>query len=119
MASTITQGDTTITPALVLGYDSSRTSGNIVHWILGRPDPDITLRPARLRNGTLKLLFRTEAAAAACLSLHSGTGVFTLADPDVSSVGMRYAVDGSIDISLDPQTLEMWVVSVAYQEIAS
>jgi hypothetical protein len=119
MASTITQGGTTVTPELVLGYDSSRTSGNIVHWILGRPDPDVTLRPARLRKGTLKLLFASESAAGTCFRLHGGAGVFVLADSDVESVGMRYVVDGNIDIGLDPQTQEMWLVSVAYQEIAS
>jgi hypothetical protein len=119
MASTITQRGTTITPLLVTGYDTSRDSANIVHWIIGREDPDVTLRRAKLRRGTLNMLFATEAQAASCENVHTDPEVFVFADTDLPSIGMRYVVNGPITRGLDPETRELWLVTVAYQEIAS
>jgi hypothetical protein len=119
--STITNSvdGATITPALVLGYATARQSATVLHWVIGRPDPDVTLRQARLRSGTLELLFATEAQAALCASIHARAAVFTLSDPDVSAVNMNYVTNGRIAYTLDPQTLKQWTVSVDYQEVSA
>lgn len=106
-----------IAPALVIGYQTSRESGNIVHTIIGRSDPVVTLRPAKLRTGTLGMLFTTEADAWACVNAHAGTGTFTYADSDLTGADMTYVVDGSVNIQLDEGTQTVWMVSVDYQEV--
>ncbi len=51
MATTITAGASVITPLLVEGFEAARSGGAIVHTILGRANPDVTLRPAGTRTG--------------------------------------------------------------------
>ncbi len=116
---TITSGTTVITPALILGYESRRSSGNLVHSILGRVDPYITRQPASLRDGTLRLFFLDEASAAACEEAHTVGAAFTLDYPELPTANMTYvlAEGGTLARALDPATRLRWVVSVDYQEI--
>jgi hypothetical protein len=115
--TTISDGTTTLTPLSVLGWSSSRESRSRVHRPIGRPDPDVTLRPAALRTGTLRVLCADEAAAVAMEELHAAGRVLTLADPDVSAVGMAYMVSGALSSDLDPMTLSRWVVSADFTEV--
>jgi len=117
MATTITKGDVTVTPALVLGYDAARMSRNLVHNLIGNGAPNVTLKPASLRSGTLELLFADESTAAACEALHATEGSFTLTDSDRPSIGMVYVV-GSIRRQLEPETRAFWIVSVGFQEVS-
>lgn len=115
--STITDGTTTSTPVAVLGYESKRSGQNIVHAVIGRADPDVTLRPAGLRTGTLTLLFESEADAAECEVMHAAAVVLAMADSDVSTVGMSYVVSGAVTRSLDDASRSLWTVAVEYQEV--
>jgi hypothetical protein len=108
----------TTTPLLALGYETSRESANILHWILGRPDPDVTLRTAKLRRGTLRLLYADETSAARACQLHAAAEVWTLTDDDLPTANMRYVVQGTIDRKLDEATSLRWLVTIGYQEVS-
>lgn len=120
MATTITAGATTIAPIQVEGYSAARTGGTLVHQILARQDPDVSLRPAGMRAGTLTLLFATEATAAAAVTALSAAGAFTLASTDRTSIAMRFVVPSGqqLTIALDDVTRNHWHVSVPFQEVA-
>lgn len=118
MSVTITLGATTLHPTLVLGYESTRRSGNIVHTILGREDPDITFGPAGLRTGKLQVFCLDQTDALATEALHTESGVFALADPDLPGIDMSYVPSGDIRARLDNRTVIRWVVEIDYQEVA-
>lgn len=116
MSNTITSGSYTLEPFAVTGYDSARLSGNIVHQILGKSEPDITLRPAALRTGTLNLAFDDETDSAEAVTAHAtSTDPFTLTTA-LGTVDMTYVVAGDIRRTLD-ETRKVWTVAVSYQEI--
>lgn len=118
MGATITDGTTTITPLLVLGYQTNQTGRNVLHDILGRADFDVSLRTAGLRSGTLNLLFGTEADAQAARVFHAAAARFTYTDTDVPSAGMVYVLDAAqMTLELDPDTQRKWTLAVPYQEV--
>lgn len=118
MTTIITFSGGEITPEVVNGFEASRAARSIVHTILGRADPDITLRPAGLRKGTLTLVFATGAAAASAEAALVVPRVFTLVDPDVPNVSMAFVVaDGDVETSLDMDTQIVWIVRVPFQEV--
>jgi hypothetical protein len=117
MTTIITSGADTLNPTMVLGYSSSRLAGNIIHPVLGREDPDVTMRPAGLRTGTLELLFTGETDGKEAEDLHSTTAVFTLTSTDRPSINMSYVAAGRIGRELDPDTRDVWVVRIEFQEV--
>lgn len=118
MSASISSGPSTITPDLVLGLSDTHESRNVIHRIIGRPDPDVTLQPAELRTGTLKLFFMTESDADAAVALHRQAGVFVLSIPERPSFdGFSYVLDGRIQRELDDVTLRRWTVEVQYREV--
>ena len=117
MTTTITRGVDSVSPALVLGYKSARTAKNLIHPIIGRPDPDVTLAAAGLRTGTLELFCLDLAQALAVEALHAGEGVCQLEDTDLPALNMFYVASGEIGLELDEETRLRWVVSVEYQEV--
>lgn len=118
MSTTITYTGGTITPEVVEGFSASRSARSIVHNIMGRTDPDITLRPAGLRKGTLTLVFATGALAQAAEAILAVPQIFALSDADVPEVNMQFVVaDGDIRTTLDLETQTAWLVEVPYQEI--
>ncbi len=119
MSTTITHSTGTITPDEVDGFEASRAVRSIVHTILGRADPDITYRPASLRQGTLTLVFASGADAATAEAALLIPQVFTLTDTDVAQVAMSFIVaDGDLVSSLDDSTRVVWLVRVPFQEVA-
>lgn len=113
---TVTSDSTTISPALVLGYETSRESQNTVHDIIGGGIAVTLVRP-RPRSGTLELFFLTEGDAFDAMTKHSLESSFTLSDTDRPSVNMTYVVSGALDLRLDEATRTRWVLSVGYQEV--
>lgn len=110
--------ETTMTPELVLGYDWSAPSRNIVHPLLGGAAIAVTLRRAGLRRGTMKLLFLTQDEALSAFYQHRLPTRFYFEDTDRGvEVSMSYVVDGDVTCELDPITRERWIVSVAYQAV--
>lgn len=118
MATIITHSTGVITPEIVNGFEAEREARTIVHTILGRSDPDITLRPFGLRTGTLKLVFATGAEAAAAVTALTFPQVLALSDPDVPQVAMSFVItEGSLAPKLDPQTRTVWLIDVPFQEV--
>ncbi|GAB6856475.1 hypothetical protein [Microbacterium xylanilyticum] len=120
MATTITAGASVITPLLVEGFEAARSGGAIVHTILGRANPDVTLRPAGTRTGALELLFADEAKANQAWSALAVAGVFTLAS-DERAIGMTFVIpEGErIGLKLDDTTRNHWHVTVPYREVTA
>ncbi|MDU0367677.1 hypothetical protein RWH45_10650 [Microbacterium sp. KSW4-17] len=120
MPTVITVGASTIAPQQVMNITSQQESGTIVHPILGRAFPDITLRPAGVRTGTITMGFagptaETDAATARAL-LASGV-VFTIAPEERTSLSMACIVSGRISLDLEDVTRDAWVLTVDYQEV--
>jgi len=122
MATTITQSPapdaTAVTrPLLVLGYETTWTARTVLHDVIGTAVPVPTLRAAGTRSGTLSLLYSDEALAVAAAQLHRKAARFQLTDTDRPSVNMLYVCSGTISLSLDPETLTIWILDVEYSEV--
>jgi hypothetical protein len=109
----------TVTPDLVLDYAYTRTARTIVHDVLDRSDPDVTLRPVSLRQGTLALFAATVELATALDELHRTPGVLILdATPDEPLASMAYVATGQITQTWDA-TYDKWRLDVGYREVAA
>lgn len=118
MTSLITPNDGTtgnVSPTLVLGYEATLESQNVVHDIIGGGIAVTIIRP-RPRSGTLGLFFTDESAAFEAVELHKRETSFTLSDTDRPVIGMRYIVNGSVGIRLT-EDRKRWEVSVDFQEV--
>lgn len=104
-----------VSPTLVLGYEATRESQNVVHDIIGGGIAVTLVRP-RPRAGTLELFFTEEAEAFAALAMHALEATFSLSDSDRPAVGMTYIVGGNVSIRLT-DSRRYWVVSVGFQEV--
>lgn len=116
--TTITHSGGVITPTIVDGYTARREARTIVHPIVNRSAPDITLRAAGLRTGSLSCVFALEVDALAAFAVLAAPQVLTLADQD-RAIGMTFVVaDGDLDIALDDATRNAWVITVPFVEVA-
>lgn len=119
----------TITPAggtvfsflAVLEYSVRRDTGTIVQDRVSsnQPSPDITLRTASLRSGSLLLLFSNASTAQAAFDTLAGGIVFTFTHEDRPQWTMT-AVPGPGDLELTIQEdAEFFVVRLPFQEITA
>lgn len=109
---------TETTPELVLGYQTQREARTVVHRVLDRVDPDVSLRPAGMRSGTLDLFYLTEQEAYDAEVMHTMPARFTFTEDDRPTASMTYVVaDGRIQRRLDDATRRRWVVSVPFVEV--
>lgn len=115
--TTITRGSSSVTPLLITGYKSTRKAGNIIHPIISRADPDVTLKAAGLRTGTLVALCSSHAQALQLEDINAGEGVCQLVDVDVPALGMYYVASGNIELELEDETRSRWLVSVDFTEV--
>jgi hypothetical protein len=141
--TTVSDGTTTFNPTLVDGYESTRATATVVHQIMNRSTPDISIRPAALRAGTLRMIFADSSAAGgdlivdgdgyvvagspftvnaeldskACEDAHAAGGVFNLVSSERSSIVMSYVADGSITRALDDATRDVWILEVDFHEV--
>lgn len=116
--TTIAHSTGVLTPSVVNGWRTARDAGTLVHPVLGREDPDVTLRPASLRRGTLTCVFADEAQAIAAEQVMATPQVLVLEDADRVTVSMSFVVaGGEIEVELDKDTSAVWVLSVPFQEV--
>lgn len=106
-----------IVPDLIVGFQSRRIAGNVLHTVIGTAAPTVTLRPATLRSGVLTLLFADQDAAFHCEAMHAEPGIFTVYESTAPWATMTYVVAGDITADLDPDTQSVWFVTVAFQEV--
>lgn len=116
MSALITHAGGVIAPLAVSEYSVDQQSGNVVHDVLGRPDPDITLRPTGLRVGTLTLTFANAVAADDARTQHATGSVFTLTSDDVAVVSMTYVLTDKLGTMRG--AAGEWTITVDFQEVA-
>ena len=114
--SITSQAAESISIPLVMGYNPERESGNVVHPILGRADPDVTLKPLRLRAGTLELFMNTIEAAFALVEQLEEQGWQHLESTEAPLADMHFVVFGTVSIQADDDT-DTFTVSVGFQEV--
>lgn len=119
MTTTITDGVTTITPILTLGYTSTREARNILHDIIGSAGYDVTLRAAGHRAGRLAFLVSTLTDALALEAMHAQPVTLHLEDDEHPGLNMTYVTVGAIEVALDEESRARWVVTSGFQEVTS
>lgn len=108
-----------VAPVLVDGYESTREALTVVHQVVNKTFPDVTLRAAGPRKGRLRMLFETEADAVNAFAVLSVPQAFTISDPDVPGMAMRFVIaEGDLSIGLDDETRAVWWVEVPFVEVA-
>lgn len=119
MATTITRSTdgTVVTPTLVLGeWASEDEPGTLVHPVLGREYPDVTLRPAQASTGTMRLFFMDFAAADAARRFHRAPAVFR-AVTDIPWLPAAYVPNGPLRRAQQSENMLRWVLEVPFQEV--
>lgn len=115
--TTISNGTTTVEPAVVLDYAYTRAARTIVHDVLDdRGDPDVTLRPVSTRAGRLRMLCPSRALAADVEALHMHRGTLQLVDDQEPTADMAYVVVGDVAVDYDA-TQDVWTVDAGYREV--
>ena len=117
MTTTITDGHTTVTPTLVMGWQTSQDTRNIVHPIIGSSNPDVTIKPSNLRTGEMSLLFDTYVQADLCRALHANAAVFQLYTDDFPAANMNYVVFQEVKLTLEETGQRYWIVNIQFQEV--
>lgn len=117
MANTITDGTTVITPELILGWNASQATRNIIHPIIGKASPDVTLKAAGLRTGNLELLFMNATEAETARTMLSQALPFLIESDEAFLDNFRFVVASSISSALEDTTRNMWTISVDFQEV--
>ena len=101
-------------PELVEEYESHSRAGTIVHDIVGRPAPDVTLRPAGTRYGRLRMTFTDEAAAWDAEQALRSAAVFEWTSP-LPTTSMTFVPQE--DITRRWVSTGRWIVDTGYREI--
>lgn len=119
MANTITDGTTVVTPQLILGWEAAQETRNVIHSVIGKAAPDVTLKPAGLRTGTLELLFLTAADALTARTMLTQALPFLIESDEAFLDNFRFVVSGSISSVLEDTTRSLWTISVDFQEVTA
>lgn len=118
MGATITHSTGVITPVSMPLWESTNEARTIMHPILGRPDDDVTFRPAALRKGTLTLVFADSATAYSARAALLIPQQLDLAHTAVPEVGMSFVVaDGEVGDVIG--AAQEWTVTVPFREVSS
>lgn len=115
--STIT-GAATHTPAVIVGFASSRLARNIEHQTLGGA-VSVTLRRATSRTGTMGAVFADEASARALETDLLNPRVFTVTRDDIEDGSMQFVPNGRIDVTVDTEQGYVWLVAVDFREVTT
>jgi hypothetical protein len=107
-----------ITPYIITDYNYTVPTRNIVHEILNRTAPVVTLAPASTRTGTLNIFCATYAEAIAARDLHTKAGTFSWTTTDFTPAAtMYYVVSGAVTVAQDSADVTRWMVNVEYKEV--
>ena len=107
---------TVLYPSEVLDYKVTRASGNLVHPIIGRSNPDVTFAVPGFRKGVLKTVWPSDATAAAAWAEHMLTGTFQLTSDARPSINMYYVPDGECTQEYDHDA-GVWLLMVPFSEV--
>lgn len=114
--ATISDGVTTITPAIRVSYADKYESRNVIHPLLGG-GVATTFGSEPKRVGTLTMVFRSETAANTAYQFFKNGYVFELTDVDAPTTNMVFVVAGGISRELNNDTFNVWQLDVDFQEV--
>lgn len=117
MTVQIINNETTIEPLMLLEYEAEVVSNNVIHTIIGKGEPDVSLADDTTRQGTLHLFFETKEDAWAAFAALRDTSVWTLSDTDHDEIGMDFTRRDNMKIRLDSTSRRRWILEMDYQEI--
>lgn len=118
MSTTISTGSLTTLPVLVKNWESAQETRNIIHKIIGKSAPDVTIKPAGMRTGTLSLFYTTLSAAESARSIFTTAAVFTITSTDAPWLdGFKFVISGSVSAAIEEVDLASWHISIDYQEV--
>lgn len=106
----------TVLPTMVLGYDDTTPSRNIVHQLIDGGTAQ-TLLSAGGRQGVLRMLFPSAADAEAARLRHAGVGTWQLTDDDQPQQAMKYVVNGAAR-KYQSDSRKTWLLEVPFQEVS-
>ena len=115
--TTISSGTLTFTPELVTAWETSQTSRNVLHTIIGKADPDVTLKPSSTRSGTLEMLFLSASSANTARGILANGTIFTISDSETWLNGFDFVMSGTISTVLEDTTRNLWTISADYTEV--
>lgn len=113
----ITSGTLFFSPQEITAWETEQQSRNVVHTIIGRTDPDVTIKPASSRSGTLELLFLTAADANTARGILTNGASFTISESTAWLNGLTFVMSGSITAVLEDTTRNLWTISADFTEI--
>ncbi len=116
MTTTLSDGTSTVVPILITGWATSRPARTVVHDIIDRSSPEVTLREAGLRTGVFEVVFATAADAFEAEAMHTQATAFTFADDTAGTFDYVVPEGTEIEVELD-ETRRAWIVRVPFQEV--
>ena len=117
MTTQIINNEALIQPVFLLQYETQTESNNVVHRVIGKGEPDVSLAEDTTRMGTLHLFFDTKADAWEAFTLLRDISVWTLSDTDHEEINMDFTRQGVMKITLDSVSRRRWIIEMDYQEI--
>lgn len=117
MTTTITDAATSFVPDLLLEYNTTRASRNVIHNVIGKAEPDVTLELDGLRTGTLHLFFEAKETAWEAYDALGAVATWELTDTDHPEINMNFVREGNMSIGLDPVGRRRWIIEMDYQEV--
>jgi hypothetical protein len=112
----LTNGTTTFTPELRIGFEASNTAGAIVHTLLDGAVA-FSLQKDKPRAGSLELLFTTSALAETARQALKEPAVWTITD-DLPAVSFQFVRQGDLRAA-QQEDRDLWVLSVGFQELST
>jgi len=115
--TTISSGTLTFTPELVTSWGTSQQSRNVLHEIIGKTDPDVTLKPSSTRSGTLEMLFTSATLANTARGILANGTIFTISDSETWLNGLDFVMSGTISSALEDETRHLWTITADFTEV--
>lgn len=118
--ATVSRGDVTLTPDLIMGWELTREARSVVHSIIGTDEVVVTARPPAPPAGELRLIWTDAAAAhAAADELSIPGGAWTWSEPDALAGDFVAYVSGRVTVAALDDEASAWQVTVEVQGVGT
>ncbi len=117
MTTTITDSVSSFSPDLILDYNTEREARNVIHNVIGKAEPDVSLELDGLRMGTLRLFFEVKEDAWVAYEALGQVATWELTDTDIPEINMSFVREGRMTMTLDPVSRRRWIIEMDYQEV--
>jgi hypothetical protein len=91
---------------------------SLVHNVIGRSVPDLTLRPGLLGAGSLEMYFYSAAEAENARVFHRAASTFLVTSDDAAFLPGEYVPQGRVNQAQQSDDLRHWILTVPFQDIA-